>query len=267
MAKKYVVKVYSKTGAYLNTWDEIVSDIEFQNEINSAGGQMKITLARKAGDYGEGSDVDFGFKVTVTVIDKEAPTGLTIFQGYISSYTPIYKNDSVEVIILSYGSELNDFVIEGGEATDISDTLDSTVLYGVGNTDASGLDVNIAQTFTSTNTITLSTLEVYAKTADKYDPVTSTYNPQTNIGLYADVYTGSTPGSGTKLGTLYSMINDNILRQYKLTTTDTIALTASSAYYILYRASAQSTSSNYGMLWIAGASAYASGTRWSFNYP
>jgi hypothetical protein len=113
MSKTYEVKVYSKAGDFLNTWtNDVVGDISFNNEINSAGGQLKLTLARSAGDYGEGSDVDFGLKVKVYCFDLESPNGQIIFQGFISAYTPIYKDDKVEVTILSFGSELNDYMLQ-----------------------------------------------------------------------------------------------------------------------------------------------------------
>ena len=120
--KYYQVKVYNKSGIYLTTWSDIISNIEFNNEINSAGGQMKITLARNAGDYGEGSDLDFGYRVKIYVFDKELPEGSLLFQGYISAYTPIYKDDKVEVTILSYGAELNDYMVDGVKKIHIQQT-------------------------------------------------------------------------------------------------------------------------------------------------
>jgi hypothetical protein len=120
--KYYQVKVYNNAGTYLTTWSDIVSSVEFSNEINSAGGQLKFILARSAGDYGEGSDLDFNHKVKVYVFDKEEPEGKLIFQGYISAYTPIYKNDKVEVTILSFGAELNDFILDGVKKVHIQQT-------------------------------------------------------------------------------------------------------------------------------------------------
>lgn len=120
--KYYQVKVYNKSDIYLTTWSDIISNIEFNNEINSAGGQMKITLARNAGDYGEGSDLDFGYRVKIYVFDKELPEGSLLFQGYISAYTPIYKDDKVEVTILSYGAELNDYMVDGVKKIHIQQT-------------------------------------------------------------------------------------------------------------------------------------------------
>jgi hypothetical protein len=119
--KKYLVKVYDNTGSYITTWDDVVSsDIEFNNEINTGGGQLRITLARNAGDYGEGTDVDFDHNVKVFCYDAEQPNGVVVFQGYISAYTPIYKNNSVQIIVLGYGSQLNDMMIEGPEVIDIT---------------------------------------------------------------------------------------------------------------------------------------------------
>jgi hypothetical protein len=126
MSKKYEVKVYDQDGDYITTWKDVVSDIQFNNEINSAGGQLKLTLARNAGDYGEGTDLDFNYKVIVTCFDIEKPNGLIIFQGYISGYTPIYKDDKVEVTILGYGSELNNYIIEGGSTSYLSQTTQNT---------------------------------------------------------------------------------------------------------------------------------------------
>jgi hypothetical protein len=122
VAKKYEAKVYDEDGDYLTTWKDVVSNIQYSNEINSAGGQLTLTLARNAGDYGEGTDVDFNYKVKVYCFDKEEPHGQVIFQGYISAYTPIYKDNNVEITVLSYGAELTDYIIEAGETLDFSQT-------------------------------------------------------------------------------------------------------------------------------------------------
>lgn len=257
MAKKYLVKVYSKTGAYLNTWDEVISDITFINEINTAGGEMTITLARKAGDYGEGSDIDFGFKVVVYVFDREIPEGKIVFQGFISAYTPIYKNDTVQVTVLSYGAQLNDYVIEGGEVADLSLTLGT-------NTQAFGgvvspLTFNVAQTFTATATITINTLEAYLQTLPKYIQSTGQYQARLNVTATAAIYTGTTLGSGSLLGTLRTTVLDGTLRKYKMTTTDNIALTNTSTYYILFDTSVLGSGSDDNSMAIAFATAYTGG--------
>lgn len=111
--KSYLVKVYDPSDNYLTTWEkDVISQINFNNEINSAGSELVITLARNAGDYGEGSDIDFNYRIKVYCIDKEQPSGLLIFQGYISSYTPIYKDNNVLVTVLGYGSELEKYMLQ-----------------------------------------------------------------------------------------------------------------------------------------------------------
>lgn len=142
MAKKYLIKVYDTSGAYLTTWNDVASDIKYSNEINTAGGELKLTLARNAGDYGEGSDVDFGLKVVVYCIDKEMPNGEAVFQGYISSYTPIYKNNNVEITVLSYGAEFNDYMLEGAisDAHMHTATLASGASVNFGSEDSAGYE-------------------------------------------------------------------------------------------------------------------------------
>jgi len=115
--KTFQVKVYDIDGAFLATWKDVISDVSFNNEMNSAGGQLQISLARDAGDFGEGTDVDFGHNVKVYCFDKDAPNGTIIFQGYISSYTPVYTDNTIQIIVLGYGSELNDFIIDGVPST------------------------------------------------------------------------------------------------------------------------------------------------------
>jgi hypothetical protein len=44
MAKTYEVKVYDSENNYLTTWKDVVSNIQFNNEINTAGGQLKFTF-------------------------------------------------------------------------------------------------------------------------------------------------------------------------------------------------------------------------------
>jgi len=162
MEKYYQVKVYDQTNDYITTWADVVSDIEFNNEINSAGGQLQLTLARNAGDYGEGTDVNFGYKVQVYCFDTEEPNGLLIFQGYISAYTPIYKDDKVQVTVLGYGSELNDYIIEAGDTAYLSQTLTNKTFTGYA--DWTSQFNSLAQTFTLPANKTISSVDLMVTT-------------------------------------------------------------------------------------------------------
>lgn len=132
--KTFGVKVYTNTDSYLTNWDsEIVNDISFVQQINSAGGQLQLTLARNAGDYGEGTDVDFGHKVKIYSYDIDELDGVLIYQGFISSYTPIYADNRVEVTLLSYGEELNRFMLQSAFDLDNSVIVTNGVLRDVGS--------------------------------------------------------------------------------------------------------------------------------------
>jgi hypothetical protein len=131
MEKKYSIKVYTNDDAYLTTWQDAINSVEFSNEINTAGSQLNIKLARNAGDYGEGTDVNFNHKVKVYCIDKEDTLGQIVFQGYISSYTPIYKDNYVDVTVLSFGSELSQYMLQNPFDTSKSQINESGEINGV----------------------------------------------------------------------------------------------------------------------------------------
>jgi hypothetical protein len=259
MAKYFQVKVYNQNNDYLTTWTDIVSNIMFSNEINSAGGQMTFKLARNAGDYGEGSDIDFGHKVKVYVFDKELPNGNLIFQGFISAYTPIYKDDSVDIMLLSYGAELADYMIEGGESLESSQS-NSTISWSFGNDFSSSNTRHLAQTFTATSTHKLSRLEVYAATSTGYSQDTGTFVERFNIGLYAKVFTGATPESGTLIGTsAVTNILDGTMAKYSLIFSPTVSINNSSTYNIVFYPTSYTTQSDFYTLMLGVGSGYSGG--------
>lgn len=261
MSKYYQVKVYNKTGTYLTTWSDIVSNIEFNNEINSAGGQMKLTLARNAGDYGEGSDVDFGHKVKIYVFDKEEPNGLLIFQGYISSYTPIYKDDKVDVTILSYGAELNDFILEGGESFVTSQTTQTAILPFGGSSPYT--NSRVAQTITAPTTHKISRLEIIAETIDYYDNSTGELVERINVPCTAVIRTGTTIDSGSLIGTSNIFyIQDREPRLTQIIFNPSIQLTSGSTYHIIIQPQNYASGSDQHVAAITEGSGYSGGSVW-----
>lgn len=196
MAKKYNIKVYSKAGVYLATWNEAINGIAFSNEINSAGGQMTIILGRNAGDYGEGSDIDFGNRVSVTCLDKESVDGQIIFQGYISGYTPIYKDNNIEVTLLSYGAELNDYIVEAGESLDIEQSQENDVYYSFGNLGTPDETNRLAQTITAVGNDSWTKMELDLVTVNNAG---GTYHK--NVPVKIEVYAGLTPEAGDIIAT------------------------------------------------------------------
>jgi len=259
MSKTYGVKVYSETNTYLTTWDkDVVDGIKFNNEINSAGGQMVITLARNAGDYGEGSDVDFGYRVKVYCFDKEAPDGEIIFQGYISAYTPIYSDNKVDVTVMGYGSELSDFILEGGDTTYLSQLLQTTY-FSIGDTSGMG----------STTLAVLQTFVVAVdKTINSIDLNITTLTSGT-LYVYLMEYTGTDPVITGESTMATGSINLGVISQ---TVTNIVFdasadLASTKKYYILVEWSG--TAGKYTRVHASAANPYAGGkvyTAEALNY-
>lgn len=136
LQKAFMYKVYTKAGAYVTTWHtDVVSDFVFREELNTAGSEVIITLARPADDFGEGDDVDYANKVLVYVIDKEAPNGTLLWSGFISRWDADYDEEKVDVTLQSYGAELAKILLEDSagntslayNSKDPSDTLTSVM--------------------------------------------------------------------------------------------------------------------------------------------
>jgi hypothetical protein len=263
MAKKYLVKVYDKSNNYVATWDEYVSSVSFQNEINTAGGQMRITLARNAGDYGEGTDINFGYRVKVYVFDLELPNGEIIFQGYISSYTPIYKDNNVEIIILSYGSELNDYIIEAGESLDQSQLV-NTGYFIFGNFGALSNTEDLAQTITAVGNGRWNKLTTYMKTVDYYNNSTGLFEERLNKRCQLLIYTGSNPASlGTLLGTSDTVTIAGRTEQLaSFTFASPVAYTNASVYTFVLQCIDYAGGSDQYMFAVRYGSGYTGGSLW-----
>lgn len=188
--KTFQVKVYNNDGTFLATWKDVISDVSFNNEMNSAGGQLQISLARDAGDFGEGTDVDFGHNVKVYCFDKDAPNGTIIFQGYISSYTPVYTDNTIQIIVLGYGSELGDYIIEAGESNIITQDTQTTGV-GFGNYGSPSNTQEVGQSFVTVGSGSISRVEFKL----------SLYSTSIPVPTKVLLYTGLVGGAGTLLTT------------------------------------------------------------------
>lgn len=278
MAKKFQVKVYTKDDEYITTWKDVVSDVSFNNEINTAGGQLILNLARNVGDYGEGSDVDFGHKVKIYVIDRELPVGELIYQGYISSYTPIYNNNTVQVTVLTYGAELSDYMIEDGEEYLFGQTeKDNNLGFGVIYTYETQ---QVAQTFTSTKTTKLSRIALYLDTGFYYDYTDGNFYKREEVDVEVEVRTGGTIGSGTSLGTATGTLTaepefvragfgDTLQEQYREYSFEfdvPLDITISTVYHFIVRPLEYNYDSNINyMAYIKyDTNNYAGGSNWRY---
>lgn len=120
--KTYVYHSY-KNGAFEGVLMNVISDFEYQQEMNSTGSAITVVLGVVADNYGEGTLVDFNNDIQIYEIDDANPNGQLIFRGYIVNYKPVFSDDNQEQVILTimgYGSTLNDYVLESAETTDVN---------------------------------------------------------------------------------------------------------------------------------------------------
>lgn len=102
------------TYQYIDTWSGVASDPSYDQEINNAGSQLEVTLARDPTNFGERYDVDLGLDVRIIAVDDQAPNGTQIFNGYITGYTPDFVAGCVKVMLFSYGAEFDQFESQAG---------------------------------------------------------------------------------------------------------------------------------------------------------
>ena len=116
---RLLYKLYKEDGTYVSTLSDVISDLSITKEINGGDGAFTFTLARKIDDFGEGTDIDFNYRVKVYLFDSFNPTGVLVAYGYILSYEPYLngKEEGVNITCLSAVSKLsNDYYRLGTSA-------------------------------------------------------------------------------------------------------------------------------------------------------
>jgi hypothetical protein len=125
--KSYEYKVYDASENYLQTWTDVVTEPAHSQEINSPAVEMVVRLARNPESYGEEEDVKFNNIVKVLVKDDESTSPALFFQGYIADYTPIFgEGEGVEVVLLSFGAQLDDYIHGADETAEQSQATGSS---------------------------------------------------------------------------------------------------------------------------------------------
>lgn len=129
--KQFKYDVYDNDGTYISTWNDIVSEPEFSAQVNGGLGEMRVVLARNADDFGESDDVEFRNQVIVKCFDDDDHDGVTIFNGWISGYTPVLKEDAeyLEITLMGYVQELSRVeLLDDGTGINDSPSAGNTML-------------------------------------------------------------------------------------------------------------------------------------------
>jgi len=116
MKKRYLYKIYSKTGTFITTWKDVVSEVSFNQPINSGFSEMKVSLARTVSNFGEGLDVAYGNIVKVICVDGDSgQSGVQVYSGFIATYEPVVdgSKETIEITLMSWWWETNRYLLEG----------------------------------------------------------------------------------------------------------------------------------------------------------
>lgn len=254
--KRYLYKVYTSAGAYITTWNDVVSDFNNDEEVNAAGSEVVVRLARKADNFGELSDIAFDNKVVIVCINSDNPNGFNKFQGRIEDYENVYGDQEyVEVTLIGYGSELAEYMLDMGDSLS-QGNQDSYTVFG-----QAGASRYLAQSFTPASTIRISSLTLFMKTTADGGP-SSAWSTQVS-------FVQGTPGvpfSGTSIGGATMTVNMVDPGEVKFTFDTPITLTGGLPYY--FELSGGSNGSSYANELVGFNSnplAFTGGTMYTFT--
>lgn len=218
--KTFVYKIYDSFGNYLNNLTDVIEEPTFSQEINSAGSEMTLQLARNLDDFGEAVDIAFGNIVKIYVTDKEEKD-LLIFQGKIVNYAPYYaETESLKVTLYSLGFELDYIIFKTNESPEQTQDTGSTEII-------IGPDSTIAQSFIPDQP-TLSSLIIKAKAEISSTTIT--------VAIHAD-NAGVPLATAIANTTLNKIITSSTVDEYKFIFGTPPTLTVASTYWIVVGAS------------------------------
>ena len=101
--KTYLYKVYDPDGNYIETWQDVVDEPQFTEEINSLGSSMTVELARNSDSVGQ----------IVTPLQTEAGQNITAEDGAILYATTESRNQVGSGSSVDYNNRVDIYVFYG----------------------------------------------------------------------------------------------------------------------------------------------------------
>lgn len=188
--KSYTYVVYDENGV-AGTLQNVVSEFQYSQIINTVGSQLNIVLQEKFADLGANTqadflvdelgnnvaddngsklitDVEYGFdnapialgnRVVVTEKSDTYPSGKQVFEGYITTWESDVMNETTRIEVLSAGYDLTQTVIGGVDTINVEQPeYDGEVVVN--------LSQAYGQTFQVVADATISSIDVYARVDD-----------------------------------------------------------------------------------------------------
>lgn len=218
--KTFVYRVYNQFGDYIQDWSDTLDTPHFTQEINSAGSEMTVKLARNLDDFGEDVDVAFNNIVKIYVTDNEVIDEL-FFQGRIVNYAPYYGDtEHLTVTLYSLGYELDYIIYKTAESAEQVQVTGSTEII-------IGPDSTIAQSFIPDQT---SLTSVDIKGLAEISSTTITLDVRTDVSAVPN----TVPITGS---TVTKIITNTTAEVFKMTFDTPLTLTVASTYWLVVGAS------------------------------
>lgn len=229
---------------------------EMGNILSEAGEELlseageEILYQEQTAPFGSGTLIEVNNDVKIIEISENDPNGVQVFEGYISIVKPNFGgSESMTVTCLSYGTDMDNIIIESGESLYLEQASQSSS-YGFGS--VHNYDVQaVAQTFEITETIIVSKFSINMR-------VTSAALP---IDFY--LLSGDNPNSpGSQLASVTKTISNTSLENIDYVMATPVVLTPGFYTWIL-----DSREPSYGTtqfyVGTAGSNVLSGGSFWT----
>lgn len=125
----YMYKI-SRTGVFQGLIPNVKSDFSYNQNLNNPGSQLVIEINTSPDTtspiYGDAALLTEGNDLEVVLVNSTYPNGKTVFRGYVSKWTANYGGpETIQATFLSYGSQLDNIMIESGDTAYITQSTDN----------------------------------------------------------------------------------------------------------------------------------------------
>src|SRR3990167_2045230 len=122
--RQLVWKIYTEAGIFVETLDDVISDLSIEKQIFGGDSEFSFRLDRKMDDFDENTSIKFNNRVKVYLKDDYNTAGTKLIaNGYIVTYSPYLrgKEEGIEVTCLSAVSKLSNDFYRTGNSLDASE--------------------------------------------------------------------------------------------------------------------------------------------------
>lgn len=297
--KQYIYQAYSNvTGQFLGTLpnSNISSDFGYSQNINSAGCQMQITLAATLDDVNANQidefwldesgnkiidesgnhivfSTSFNFLIPINVGNRikvlanydGMPSGKTVFDGIITDWTTDYVSSTITINVMSWGVQLDNFIINTNPTTLTIDQESYNTEYFVDPGDTKGGGTEYAQAFNIASPTTIGAIVVFMRgSADFYTGGTPpTFVHPISQGAW-QLYSGTPSSPGSLIDTGSFSYAGATVQSVTMALTQPLSL---SGNYFIHFKNYSSGTWYYGAVYLEASNAnpYSGGNLWSYN--